>query len=195
MLEQDLCRTSVTRRNRSADAQTGVYRSSISFEWCAAMASMKRRAATCICSASQPARTSPNLLPHSGRYIAAAHFAPQARHHLYDLFGSVIAVGAIEREEVLDGRKQHHESFGATASCAFQELVNMFAETGAIERAGRRVETRALLQLFGRLVLSRDNAYEAVRAPRLAARVGKPSAAILNPCRELRPSGLFAMSA
>jgi hypothetical protein len=63
----------------------------------------------------------------------------------------------------------------------------MFAETGAIERAGRRVETRALLQLFGGLVLSRDNAYEAVRARGLAARVGEPSAAILNPCRRIAP--------
>ncbi len=191
-----MCRTSVTRRDHSADAQTGVYRSGIGFKWCGRNGFNEAPRRDLHLFGVAAGEDEPKLVAGiTGNYVAAAHFAPQARHHLYDLVGSVIAVGAIEREEVLDGRKQHHEGFGATASCAFQELVDMFAEAGAIESAGRRVETRALLQLFGRLVLSRDHAYEAVRAPGLAARVGKPSAAILDPCDEVRPSGLLAMSA
>src|SRR6476620_3436238 len=117
VLEQDLCRTSVTRRDHSADAQTGVYRSGIGFKWCGRNGFNEAPRRDLHLFGVAAGEDEPKLVAGiTGNYVAAAHFAPQARHHLYDLVGSVIAVGAIEREEVLDGRKQHHEGFGATAS-------------------------------------------------------------------------------
>src|SRR5947209_11045442 len=108
--------------------------------------------------------------------IAAAHLGPEPCHDSSDhLIGGVITIGAIDREEVLDCSEQHDKSFVEVLR-AFQQLLYMLRQAGAVESPRRGIDARALLQVFDRLLTRGHDADEAMSKGGLAARIGEPSA-------------------
>ena len=189
MLEQEIGGAPVTRRRDAADAQGDRNRP---------RARLDRRMARLI---EEALRRDHHLLAIAivehqrefGAGVAAerirpAHRAAQPFRGPRDHFvGDVVAVGAIEDEQVFEAREQNAE-MRLLARRARQMSRDDVENMRAIVAIGQRVETRSELEFAFSLVVTGDNADQTVCASRLAIRAGEPAARILQPDNLICPA-------
>ena len=97
-----------------------------------------------------------------------------------DLVAHVIAVGAVEREQILERDQQNSEGLARFLRLA-EQAMRMVGDLHAAHRSGQRVDLGAPRQLEFELLAVGDDADEAVSAPRATVAAGEPATAVLHP--------------
>ena len=147
---------------------------------------MKRSAAAAISAASQFSSTSGEFVAGVARQqVALAAIGAQALGEAGDhLIGDVIAIGAVQHEQIVDADQQRGERLVA--------LGRLLVENSRSARAGWRGSAR---RSAGRSATARragapagtigDDAHQAMRARGLAVRPGEPASGVLDPDRRV----------
>ncbi len=147
-----------------------------------AAASISRSATALNSSVSAVLHDQPELVAGvAGEKIALAAVGPQQLGEAGDhLVGDIVAIGAVEHEQIVDADQQSAEGL-LVLGRGGEEMAGLLQQARAVQRAGQQVEAGGERELPLFLVTVGDDADQTVSARRAAVRPGEPASGVLDP--------------